>query len=78
MASQVCSNCHWKGQPSRVTPGSFLMEVALWLCFVIPGFLYSMWRITSRHDACPKCGTPNMIPEDTPRGRELLSRAETK
>jgi hypothetical protein len=69
---RICEHCGYVGFPGRVTPGSFLIELAAWCLFIVPGILYSMWRISARYDACKKCGAPNMIPIDTPRGKQLV------
>lgn len=74
MAQMICPQCGTQAKPVTYTPGSFIMELALWLCFLVPGIIYSLWRITSRkRNACPKCHTP-MIPLDTPIGKELQAR----
>lgn len=67
----ICANCGYEGQPRSVTKGSFAIELLLWLCFIIPGLLYSLWRLSSRHSGCPQCGATNMVPLDSPRGRKL-------
>jgi len=67
----VCPACGSRGEPERKTRGSTLIELVLWLCFIIPGVIYSIWRLTSRYEACPACGAPGMIPVNTPRGRQL-------
>ena len=64
-----CTNCGTVAPPKKVTRGSFLIEVMLWLCFLLPGLIYSIWRLTSRALVCPKCGAPNMIPVDSPRAK---------
>jgi len=46
----------------------------LWLAFLIPGLIYSIWRLTTRQPACAKCGATDVVPEDSPRGAELLAR----
>jgi len=69
--SYICTTCGHIGLPDRITKGSFLIELALWLFFIVPGLIYSMWRLTTKHYACPKCGNASMIPSDTPRGVEL-------
>ena len=68
----VCSNCGFQGRPKTFTKGSMLIELILWLCLIIPGLIYSLWRLISRFKACPQCQTPNMIPMDTPRGQKLI------
>jgi len=47
-------------------------EILLWLLFIVPGVLYSIWRLSSRCTACEKCHAPNLIPMDSPRGRQLV------
>lgn len=69
--AEICSNCGFTGQAKKVTKGSTLIELALWLCMIFPGLIYSLWRLSSRHLACPQCGTTNMLPLDSPRGRKL-------
>lgn len=69
---EICSHCGYTGQAKKVTKGSTLMELVLWLCFIIPGLIYSMWRLTTKHLACPQCGGSQLIPLDSPRGKKLL------
>ena len=67
----VCLNCGYIGKPKKVTKGSFAIEIILWLLMIVPGVVYSIWRLTTRHEACPTCGAINMIPLDSPKGQEL-------
>lgn len=71
MTTMICTNCGATGKPKRFTRGSFLIELFLWLCLIVPGFIYSMWRLTTRRDVCPKCGSHNLAPLDSPIGRKL-------
>jgi hypothetical protein len=71
----VCTQCGYVGRPTRVTKGSIAIELVLWLFLIIPGLVYSIWRLTSRFDACPACKQPTMIPTDTPVGRKLTGKA---
>jgi hypothetical protein len=67
----ICSHCGYVGKPVSQMKGSFLMEIALWLFFLFPGLLYSIWRLTSVEKVCPQCKSPNMIPVDSPRGKKI-------
>ena len=67
---QICVNCHYVGKGK--VPGSFLVELMLWLAFLLPGLAYSCWRITSKKNLCPECDSRSMIPADTPKGKLLL------
>lgn len=68
---KICPNCGYAGDVSQVTKGSTLIELILWCCFIIPGLIYSVWRLTSRHDGCPQCGASNLVPLNSPRGKKL-------
>ena len=51
-----CPNCQYQGKAKKITKGSIGVEILLWLFFIIPGLIYSVWRVSSRYDGCPKCG----------------------
>jgi hypothetical protein len=68
---RVCVNCGYVGRPKQFTKGNIGTEILLWLFFLVPGLLYSLWRISSRYAGCPKCGAPNMIPPDSPLAKKL-------
>lgn len=70
---QVCQRCGTAAEPDQVTKGSIWIEVILWLCFLVPGLIYSFWRISTRHDVCQRCGSAELVPVDSPVGRELAA-----
>ena len=43
----VCTVCGSVGFPKKVTPGSFLVELGLWIFFILPGVIYSVWRLSA-------------------------------
>jgi len=53
--------------------GSFFMELFLWIILIIPGLIYSLWRLTTVQQVCSSCGASELIPPDTPKARQLLS-----
>ena len=69
---KICPNCGHMGYTKTLTKGSIFIELILWLCFVVPGLIYSIWRLTTRHAVCARCGSPLIIPLDTPRGQALV------
>ena len=72
----ICSNCGFKGKPRTDVKGSFLVELALWFFFILPGVIYTLWRITNRYKVCPKCRKPNIISLDSPIGQKLAHELE--
>ncbi len=73
---KIYKDCGYKGTPVKITKGSILVELALWCCFLVPGVLYSLWRVDTRYDSCPLCGGATMIPLDSPQGRKLEKESE--
>lgn len=90
LASFVCLHCGSVGRPKRATPGNGGIETALWLggfglfitlhwlymiaCFVA-AMGYSLWRAFSKFNVCRKCKSKDIIPADSPKGREALTAA---
>ena len=70
----VCASCGYRGAPKRHTKGSMVIELALWLLLIVPGLIYSLWRLSSKYDGCPKCGAPNMIPADSLVAQKILAK----
>jgi len=67
-----CPACGQVGDGVRHVPGSILIELVLWLCFLIPGLIYSIWRHAASKKACRTCRQPGLIPVDSPRARREL------
>lgn len=72
-----CPSCGHTGKPKVMTKGSILIEIILWICFIVPGLIYTLWRQTSgKYTACPKCGNTSMIPPDSPMAQKMLAGAD--
>lgn len=69
--SMICPNCGIRGEAKTITKGSTLIELLLWLCFIVPGLIYSIWRLSSRGKGCPSCGNTGMIPVNSPIGKKI-------
>ncbi len=70
--SYICTSCGYRGKPKKWTKGSFAIELLLWFFFLIPGLIYTIWRLTSKAEVCPSCKQPTMIPLHTPMGQKLM------
>lgn len=78
---KICKNCGFCGEEKTVVKGSLGAEIALWILGLLTAGLllliaipYSIWRLCSKIKACPKCGAQNMLPLDTPAGKELAEK----
>lgn len=61
-----CLTCGHEGPGKNVTKGSLLIEIILWMAFLIPGLIYSAWRHSSRHKTCSRCSATTLVPPDAP------------
>ncbi|MFA6204416.1 MAG: hypothetical protein WC710_14655 [Gallionella sp.] len=77
-ANTICTHCGTRGSPKRITRGNLATEIILWICFIIPGLIYSIWRLTTKQDVCPSCEQPGMININTPKGRLLMEKFQSK
>lgn len=69
--AKICKDCGYTGHTERKTKGSILIEILLWCFFLVPGIIYSLWRLTTKYDACPSCSSASMIPLNSPQGKKL-------
>lgn len=67
-----CTSCGAVGKSRRHVPGSILIEIILWLCFLIPGLIYSIWRHAASKKACRVCLMPTLIPAGSPLAQKML------
>jgi hypothetical protein len=70
----ICTVCNYIGTPKREAKGSVGVEIVLWIFFIIPGLIYSIWRVSNKTLLCPKCKSDHMIPLDTPMGQKLVNQ----
>jgi hypothetical protein len=73
-----CPTCGYVGGRASYTKGSLGMAVLLYLLMILPGVLYSVWRLTSKYEGCPKCQAPQMIPADSPKATAALLASPPK
>ena len=72
----ICTVCGHVGKVKNLTKGSFMIELLMWIFFIIPGIIYTIWRLTTQQKVCSKCNSPSIIPVDTPKGQELLKKGK--
>jgi hypothetical protein len=72
--SLICTQCGSVDGPKSKTKGSMLIELILWCCMLIPGLIYSIWRLTTRSSVCKSCESPQMVKTASPIGADLMRR----
>jgi hypothetical protein len=69
---KICQNCGNTAKVWAKVRGSFYIEIILWLFFLIPGLIYSIWRLGGKVSKCTSCGSTNMIFVNSPKAKELM------
>jgi hypothetical protein len=65
-APLFCTTCGNDGPTRTHTKGSLAIEIVLWLCLIVPGLIYTIWRHTTRAEVCSSCGAATVVPRDSP------------
>ena len=72
--SFVCPHCGTRGTPRMHTKGNLAFEIFLWLLLLLPGIIYSVWRLSTKQLVCPSCAQPGMLSVSTPKGKQLAAQ----
>jgi hypothetical protein len=70
----LCQDCDFVGQPALIKPGSVGREIVLWICLIVPGLVYSIWRFSSRYEGCANCGSRRIVPSDSDAAKATLGK----
>ena len=73
---KICRSCGHIGNTKTEIKGSIAMELVLWLCFIIPGLIYSVWRLTTKYEACEVCHSGEVIPLDSPVAKQIAEATQ--
>ena len=72
--TKICKQCGTLNEAGDSLPGSGWIELVLWLCYIVPGLIYSIWRRTKRNAACAACSSRELVQVGTPVGSQLLQQ----
>lgn len=73
-----CKDCGSKVYPYKKVKGNILIELILWCFFIIPGLIYTIWRVSDRKLTCPVCHKSNVIPESSPLASQHMTLNKNK
>ena len=69
----ICTVCGSETNGKKICKGSFFIEIILWCCFIVPGALYTVWRLTTTSKVCHSCNGHPIIPINSPAARKLAA-----
>src|ERR1700674_4740151 len=73
-----CPHCGTVAIPLYRKSGSTFAEVFLWLFFLVPGIIYTIWRKSTERFVCPSCEQTGTIPVDSPVAQAALKAKADK
>lgn len=62
----MCVTCGSEVKPKTRVKGSVVTEFVLWIFFLLPGVIYSIWRLSTKEKVCTACGASTLVPIDSP------------
>lgn len=68
-----CNSCH-NLSPTALRKGSTLIEIVLYLAWIIPGIIYSIWRRGSAPNVCPLCKKTGLVPSANAKPTEITNQ----
>jgi hypothetical protein len=71
---KVCKDCGHYGVAKASAQGSIWIEIVLWLFLLVPGLVYSAWRVSKKGKCCAVCGSFDTLPPASPLAAELVAR----
>jgi len=70
-ASSICKQCGTAQYGEHVLPGSGWIEFVLYVVYIVPGIIYSIWRRSKKRPTCRACGSRDVVSLSTPVGSQL-------
>lgn len=69
-----CTSCGNRTKTPKMK-GSGWIEFVLWLCYLIPGVIYSIWRRGGAPSVCPTCNKETLIPASLANSEDAKNAA---
>lgn len=71
-----CPQCGMVGTPASAAKGSWIVQLVLLACLIVPGLIYWAWRFGPRQQICAHCRQSGLIPANSPRALEMRKRQQ--
>jgi len=72
-----CNACH-NFTPTALKKGSGWIELVLYLFYILPGIIYSIWRRSGAPNVCPLCRATALVPAARARPVGAVIAAESR
>jgi hypothetical protein len=73
----VCMECGCQRDPIDANRGLWVVEIFMWLLYILPGVIYSIWRRVRKHQVCSKCRNPSVVLTSSSRAMGMRQLMKT-
>jgi len=73
----VCMECGCQRDPVNAKRGLLIIELLMWLLYILPGVIYSIWRRVRKQQVCPNCGNPSVVLTSSSRAMGVMRLMKT-
>lgn len=73
----VCMECGCQRDPVDAKRGLLVIEICMWLLYILPGVIYSIWRRVRKYQVCPQCRNPSVVLTSSSRARGVMRLMKT-
>ena len=71
-----CNSCG-NHSPTALMKGSGWIELVLYLFYIVPGIIYSVWRRSAQPNVCPICKKAGLVPAAVAKPSAHMSEIES-
>ena len=73
----VCMECGCQRDPINANRGLLVIEIFMWLLYILPGVIYSIWRRVRKQQVCPNCRNPSVVLTSSSRAMGVMRLMKT-
>jgi len=73
----VCMECGCQRDPIDAKRGLLVIEIFMWLLYILPGIIYSFWRRARKQQVCSKCRNPSVVLTSSSRAMGMMRLMRT-
>jgi len=73
----LCLECGCQREPIMANRGMLIIELFMWLLYILPGVIYSIWRRVRKQEICPNCRTPSVVLTSSSRAMKMMRLMNT-
>lgn len=71
--TSVCKNCEEVGGVTTKLLGTGWVEAVLYLFYIAPGIIFSVWRRKGAKQVCSACGSDQLVAAKTRAGKQIIA-----